>query len=91
MTMHRKSLSTTTVPKTVQNESKLIELVKGIKLTRAILKFYEKFIHPFSYLFIFSNMFPESHGFVFMPVTSSSNGPIFHYIVSEGRQNCSTL
>ena len=30
----------------------------------------EKFNHPFSHVFIFGNMFPESHGFVAMPVAS---------------------
>ena len=35
-----------------------------------ILKFSEKFDHPFSHVFIFGNMFPENHGFVAMPVTS---------------------
>ena len=34
------------------------------------LKFSEKFDHPFSHVFIFRNMFPESHGFVAVPVTS---------------------
>ena len=31
-----------------------------------------EFDHPFSHVFIFGNMFPESHGFVAMPVTSST-------------------
>ena len=35
------------------------------------LRFSEKFGHPFSNVYIFGNMFPESHGFVAMPVTSS--------------------
>ena len=34
------------------------------------LKFSEKFDHQFSNVFIFDNMFPESHGFVALPVTS---------------------
>ena len=34
------------------------------------LKFSEKFHHPFSHIFIFGNMFPESHGFVVMQITS---------------------
>ena len=33
------------------------------------LKFSEKLDHAFSHVFIFDNMFPESHGFVAMPVT----------------------
>ena len=35
-----------------------------------ILKFSKKFDHPFLHIFIFGNMFPGSHGFVAMPVTS---------------------
>ena len=34
------------------------------------LTFYEKFDHTFSHVFIFGNMYPESHGFVAVPVTS---------------------
>ena len=44
--------------------SKLIDLVMRIQLTRAI------FDHPFSNMFIFGIMFPESHSFVAMPVTA---------------------
>ena len=35
-----------------------------------ILKFLEKINHNFSHVSIFGNMFPESDGFVAMPVTS---------------------
>ena len=35
-----------------------------------ILQFSEKLDDPFSHVFIFGNMFPESCGFVAMPVTS---------------------
>ena len=57
------------------NNSKLIELLIRIELTRAnfnatILKFSEKFDRPFSHVFIFGKIFLESHGFVAMPVTS---------------------
>ena len=38
-----------------------------------ILKFSEKFDRPFLHSFIFGNMFPESNGFVAMPVTSCIN------------------
>ena len=34
------------------------------------IRFSEKFDHLFSHVFIFGNMFPESYGFVAMPVTS---------------------
>ena len=37
------------------------------------LKFFEKFDHRFSHVFIFLNVFPESHGFIAMPVTSCIN------------------
>ena len=37
------------------------------------LRFYEKFYYPFSHFSIFDNMFPENHGFVAVPVTSSNN------------------
>ena len=38
-----------------------------------ILKFSEKFEHLFSYVFIFGNMLPKSHGFDAVPVTRSNN------------------
>ena len=73
--MSGKSTSITTDPNTVQNYRKLTDLVIKIELTRAILmswlKFSEKFNHQFSHVFfIFGNQFPESLGFVAMPVTS---------------------
>ena len=74
-----------------------------IELTQAILfinssfiamtlKFAEKFDHPFPHVFIFGNMFRESHDFVAMPVTSSENFesmihvPIYPYLISEGNE-----
>ena len=45
------------------------------------LKFSMKFDHPFSHVFIFGNMFPESHGFVTVPVTNmSENGRTNFYV-----------
>ena len=44
--------------------------VNSSNFNATILKFSEKFDHPFSHVFIFGNLFPESHGFVAMPVTS---------------------
>ena len=35
--------------------------------------FSEIFNHPFSHVFIFANMFPESFGFVAVPITSWNN------------------
>ena len=57
------------------------------------LKFSEKFGNLFSHVFIFSNMFPESHGFVVMPVTRcfKDKGLILSYlseVISEGIRNC---
>ena len=34
-----------------------------------MLGFYEKLDHTFSHVLIFGNMFPQSHGFVAVPVT----------------------
>ena len=64
-----------TLYKIIMNNCMLIDLVIRIELTLAILmllypKFFEKFDHPFSHVFIFRNMFPDSYGFVAMPVTS---------------------
>ena len=43
-------------------------------MNATILKFPEKFDHPFSNVFIFGVMFPESHGFVAArPVTRWNN------------------
>ena len=43
-----------------------------------IFKFAEKFDHQFSHVFIFGNMFPESHGFVAVPVTRSKSFVSLH-------------
>ena len=47
--------------------------VNSSKFNATILKFTETFDHPFLHVFIFGNMFPESHGFVAVPVTRSNN------------------
>ena len=44
--------------------------VNSSNFNATILKFSEKFDHTFSYVCMFGNIFPESHGFVAMPVTS---------------------
>ena len=44
--------------------------VNSSNFNATILKFSEKFDHPFSHVFIFGNIFSESRGFVAMPVTS---------------------
>ena len=44
--------------------------VNSFSFNTTILKFSEKFDHPFSFVFIFGNMFSDSHGFVAMPVIS---------------------
>ena len=38
----------------------------------------EKLSHLFSHVFIFGNMFPESHGFVSVPVKNSNNIATLH-------------
>ena len=74
--MEKRTLSQRTTPpyKINVKNCKFIDLVIRIEVTRnfnaTILKFSEKFDHPFSHVFIFGNMFPESHGFIAMPVTS---------------------
>ena len=44
--------------------------VNSSNFNATVFKFSEKFDHPFWHVFIFGNMFPESHSFVAMPVTS---------------------
>ena len=93
-----RSKRTTTQYKITVNNSKSIDLIR-IELTRAILmptilKVSEEFEHQFSQVFILGNMFPEIHGFVAMPVTSCIKDTCSNlslYLISEGRQNCSTL
>ena len=63
---------------TVQNYSKLIDLVMQIELTLSnfnatILKFSEKYQHTFSHVFIFGSMFPDSRGFGAVPIKRSNN------------------
>ena len=65
---------TSTPYKIKVNNDKLINLVIRIQLTLVILmprfsNFLEKSDHQFSHVFIFINMFPETHGFVAMLVT----------------------
>ena len=43
-----------------------------------ILKFYVEFDHPFSHVFIFGNMFPESYSSIAVPVTKSDNFVSLH-------------
>ena len=65
------------------NNSKLIDFgdKNWVILTTfncMILKFSEKFDNPFSHVFIFGNMFPESHGFDAVPVARSNNFDSLH-------------
>ena len=54
------------------------------------LRFYEKFDHTFSHIFIFG--ITESHDFISMLVTSSKiYAPIYPLLINEGRWNCSNL
>ena len=64
--------------------------VNSSNFNAVILKISVKFDHPFSHVFIFGDKFPESRGFVAMPVRScikyaSSN--LYLSIISEGRRN----
>ena len=53
--------------------------IKSSNFNATILKFSEKFDHPFSHvLFKFGNIFPESDGFVAVPVTRSNNFVSIH-------------
>ena len=59
------------------NDCKLIDFgennqVNSPNFNCTIHKFSEKFDHPFSHVFIFGNMLPESHGFDVVPVTRSN-------------------
>ena len=58
-----------------------------------MLKFSQKFNHPILHVFLFGIMFPESHSFVAMPVTSYIKDTfiIYPYQISEGQCYCSTL
>ena len=47
--------------------------VNSCKFNAKILKFSKKFDHSFSHVFVFDKMFPESRGFIAMPVTRSNN------------------
>ena len=47
--------------------------VNSSNFNATTLRFAEKFEHPFSQVFLFGNMFHESHGFVAVPVTSLNN------------------
>ena len=52
------------------------------------LRFAEKFDHPFSHVFIFGNIFRESHGFILVPVTNSNNfGSFTNYIGINWNKN----
>ena len=75
---------------------------KRIEITRAILNamiliFSEKFEIQFSHIFIFANIKPESHGISTVSSLCRSQPvpkihvPIYPYLISEERRNCSTL
>ena len=73
-------------PNTAQNSCKLIDLEMRIELINrdqfnaTILKFFEKFYHQFLHVYIFGNMFPESHGFIAVPVTRSNHFVSVHQL-----------
>ena len=47
--------------------------VNSSNFNATILKFAEKFDHPFSHVFLLGNMFTENHRFIAVPVTRSDN------------------
>ena len=74
------------VPTAYQNR------VNSNNINATIFKFYEKFDHPFSQVFIFGNMFPESHGSLLcrLQAVSKIHVSIYPYLIS-GLVNCSTM
>ena len=92
-----RSIRTPTPYKIKVNNCKLIDLairrVNSSNFNATILKFSKKFYNPFSHDFMFGNLFPESHGFVAMPVTSSIKDTCSNLSLSNSseRRNCSTL
>ena len=77
------SLRTSTPYKMKVNDCKLIDFgdknrVNSSNFNVSIFKFSEKFEDPFSHVVIFRNKFPESHGFVAVPVTRSNNFVSIH-------------
>ena len=65
------------------NNCKLIDFggksrVISTNFNCTILKFSGKFDHPFSHVFIFGSMLPESRGFDAVPVTRSNNFVSLH-------------
>ena len=50
--------------------------------SRQVTKFSENFDNPFSHVFIFGNMLPESYGFVAMPVTSRIKDKIMFQFIA---------
>ena len=51
-----------------------------------VLKFSGKFGTAFSHVFVFGNIFPESHGFIgYKPYHRYIHVPIYPYLISEIR------
>ena len=65
----------------------LIELTQAIVSPR--LRFSEKNDHPFPHVFIFGNLFPESHSFVAMPVISLNNFVSFQFLDNDKLEHVS--
>ena len=76
------------------NNCKLINLVIRIEFTRTILiplfsNFLKKIDIQFSHVFIFRNMFPESHSFVSVPVIRSNNFVSLHSLDGDKLEHVS--
>ena len=56
-----------------------------------IPKFSEIFYHPLSPFFLFGIMFPESHGFIVVPVTRSNYFVSFHELNRDKLEHVSLI
>ena len=93
-----RSQRTTTPHKIKVNNSKLMDLVIRIELTRAnfnatILKFSEEFDHPFRMFLYLETCFLRVTVSLLcrLQAVSQIRVPIYQYLISEGRRNCSPL
>ena len=68
-TENRHRSQRTPTPTKMKVENCKLNRVNSSNYNATVFKFSKKFDHPFSHVFIFGNMFPESHGFVAMQVT----------------------
>ena len=96
--MHRKSPSITSDPNTVQNKSKLIDLVKRIELTRAILMprfsnfLRNSTLHFGMFLYLVTCYLRGTVSLLWrLQAVPKIHVPIYPSLIREGKRNCSTL